>query len=355
MATKEMYTVCVMHIIATLLNLVILKKEYSKRRAVEKELLFVSKSIKYSPIVCMISGTIYAANGAVEAFRSSKLCTYTKPISLTSIISQAILGMGIYQISVLYYCFSSKRIHSNRGYPQCLFILMITIGICICFGGIIFSLIFNDEICKSEDFFATKQATVAGEMLILMYVVWDIVTLALYIIKGFTFRTKFKTENIQIYYRIMFILKRIVFLSVIYEFFAVLCTIFGTLRFQNDSDIILMAYRVSWACATVAFNLSMYLMQQHNSDAYQAFVRFLYRFRVYHICFGCRDVFEKAGESALFDLEMQQNNVHKNHIGNHAKVNSGSIDDVDMTVTINVAQQKFPRNVKASVDESYLE
>ena len=44
------------------------------------------------------------------------------------------LAMGLYQISRLFYCFSSSKVHSNKGYPNWVFILMYGVGIGLVFG-----------------------------------------------------------------------------------------------------------------------------------------------------------------------------------------------------------------------------
>ena len=37
--------------------------------------------------------------------------------------------LGFYQLSRLHYCFSNKQLHGNKGYPQWVFVVMVTIGI----------------------------------------------------------------------------------------------------------------------------------------------------------------------------------------------------------------------------------
>ena len=81
---------------------------------------------------------------------TSAVCVWCAPISSLFLMLSAIPGfwmirnivstmtcytqfvfLGLYQLSRLHHCFSSQQLHEKKGYPQWVFVMMITIGITI--------------------------------------------------------------------------------------------------------------------------------------------------------------------------------------------------------------------------------
>ena len=122
--------------------------------------------------------------------------------------------------------------------------------------------------------------------------------LILYVAKVFTFR-KYKTENIQVYRRIMHILTQIVILTVMYQIPFLIEGIFegygSVINFSSYSDDLVLGERiVLWVwyslggAVSIAWCLSMFLMQQHNTQYYKKFLNDLYRARLHYVfCFCC--------------------------------------------------------------------
>ena len=141
--------------------------------------------------------------------------------------------MGFYQLSRLYYCFSNQQIHSNKGYPKCLFIIMYAMGIMVGIG-----VVFSAKMWEGSNFFRTdcainhdlvyhyqhvdilsidqKLAVPSVLTTAFLLTVWDFSMLILYIhkIKGFR---RFKEEQPDIFKRIMSILHKIFILTISYE------------------------------------------------------------------------------------------------------------------------------------------
>ena len=141
-------------------------------------------SLIYMPILCMFVGFM-------------ALICYTIQL----------VFMGYYQLCRLYYCFANSQIHSNKGYPKWLFIIMYAYGTVGCVLYIIFY--FLDNTCRINDkffFYSTpihiSISSYAVTMVVLVisvgYLMWDIGTLVLYVSKIRAFR-RFKNSDPVIY------------------------------------------------------------------------------------------------------------------------------------------------------------
>ena len=109
--------------ICFIINCIIIETEYEKRKT---KILFVSQSIKILPLISMVSGCLYILFQLIT--RLPGACFINESIDDIFPCLQA-LFMGLYQLSILFYCFSSSKIHSNKGYPNWVFIIMYAIVI----------------------------------------------------------------------------------------------------------------------------------------------------------------------------------------------------------------------------------
>ena len=128
----EWISYTVTSIICTIINYAILKKEYNKRKS--SAITFQSQYFKIWSILTLFTGFIVSMVMSIQYF------PYTCYVGfrLASFLpTTQFVFMGFYQLSRLYYCFSLTKIHSNKGYPNWMFIIMYIIGYIILIYGII--------------------------------------------------------------------------------------------------------------------------------------------------------------------------------------------------------------------------
>ena len=119
----------------------------------------------------------------------------------------------------------------------------------------------------------------------------------------------------------MSILQRVVLLTILYEIPVVWVFISGVILdamnsesnrdtlITHDNKVIIAAglYRTSWLLASIVINLSIFLMQQHNSKEYEKFLRMVYKCKLYHVfCCCCKRIFIDAGEKMEMDLRTSE-------------------------------------------------
>ena len=160
------------------------------------------------------------------------LCEYTFSLSYSTMGIQKVL-FTYYQIARLKYCFSSDSIHSTKyGYPSCLFTYLYSMGIILSIGYVIsfFLILEPKENDANNGCFIGVSPVWSVDTLIFVinyacYFLWDWLVLFLYIYKIYQLKKhqkrNSKTFSPQVNNRILFILSKIVFLTVIYEILAV--------------------------------------------------------------------------------------------------------------------------------------
>ena len=108
----------------------------------------------------------------------------------------------------------------------------------------------------------------------------------------------------------MCILKRILILTCLYEFVGLLQIIGHILGFIiRVTWIHINVVSIIWFILSTVVTISVWLMQQHNSEEYQLFLRLLYRLKIHYLCFGCKDVFIDAVQPLdIIDVKRQYKN-----------------------------------------------
>ena len=317
--------------IATILNATLFTIEYYKRKSSEK-VVFLSKWTKITSALCIIVGTLFTLSSIIAPLKI--FCSFGKPLQFLLITAQCVF-MGFNQIARLYYCFSQNQVHTKKGYSDYLFLFMVIIGIGIVINMSIFPWVWVDELCGgitvngkykyiAPNVRDAPNANIWINFSMLVYILWDFLTLLLYICKVLSFR-RFNTErNKEIYLRIMFILKKVVILTVLYEIPCTWCTLSGMVldkvtesrEYDEHPVVIFVAilYQISWQFASVILSLSVFLMQAHNDHEYHMFLKMLYNTRIYYICCGCRDVFEhnESKLEEIVNIEVLGDNKTKN-------------------------------------------
>ena len=116
----------------------------------------------------------------------------------------------------------------------------------------------------------------------IVYQIWDITTLMLYACKIRSFRKwrtspKGQAQNCDVYCKIMFLLHRVVILTLFYAISALLLTLS---LFALKATLIGMQLPMQWTVLDVfirstlhnTLSMSMFLMMEHNTDWYQRFL-----------------------------------------------------------------------------------
>ena len=307
-------------LIATIINLIILIRE-TRKRTNSQNINYLSQWTKRTSFLCIIAGFLYSIVSMIATF--TIFCFIAEPLHALLICAQGVF-MGFNQLARLHHCFSESSVHSAKGYnyPNWLFIIMFTIGIMTLINTSICPWFWSDRSCSANianDEYRwisphTRDAPGFGlwvSITMIVYILWDIATLSLYIFKILSFR-RFKQQNEEVYNRIMFILKKVVILTMMYEILCVLVMASGTiadsvtLSYGDQSIIVILCsilYRVSWQILCVAVNLSVFLMQSHNENEYKQFLTLFYKLKIYYVCCGCMDIFITAGQDSKMELE----------------------------------------------------
>lgn len=338
--------------IATTINLVILCKEYRKRKSNQSNTFF-NKWTKYSSFICIISGTVFTTVSIIKPLTIS--CKYSSPLRVVSLPTQAVF-MGFNQISRLYHCFSQKQVLTTaKGYPQYLFVIMIMIGFGLIITSTVDSWFWIQHVCNDTDsvfnFKTTHSADMPSYLSLwnttnaLIYLLWDFITLFLYVIKVRAYRNN---------HRIMMILKKIVMLTVLYEIPVVWTQISGTMFSMNDDEeniepfiTFFILHWTSWQLASVVINISVFLMQSHNETEYKRFLNLLHKSKMYYICCGCREIFILNHDNP----DRIINNVNETEMPQIVKVEMEDTDHLrfDRAKTVTMETHTKTENVMSQV------
>ena len=214
--------------------------------------------------------------------------------------------MGFYQLSRLYYSFANSQIHSNKGYPKCIFIIMIIFGVLIMINLVILSIIFHDGpymecgLDSKWQFYYVSIFPVSVYKAVCiwsllgycwLFCIWDIATLVLYWWKIRTVRDMIKNKGDGVYKRVLSILHRIFILTLFYQ----ISTLFGSMvTFAEYMTDFAWISGLSWSVpvwyVSLSYSISMYLMMEHNGAEYITFLKIISKIRLNFVCCGCRHI-----------------------------------------------------------------
>ena len=123
LAATKWILICLVALVVAIINGIILKSEYKKHRL--NKTSYTTKYLQYSCFGCLICGVIHPLINCLRFVNGfCYILTNTKSLFL---FMQGTF-MGFYQLARLHYCFSQSQVYSSKGYPRCLFIIMIIIG-----------------------------------------------------------------------------------------------------------------------------------------------------------------------------------------------------------------------------------
>eukprot|EP01084_Bolivina_argentea_P258972 436810_1 len=186
--------------------------------------------------------------------------------------------LTLYQIGRLQYTFSSQQIHSVKySYSRCTFIILymffiLNLTITIYISFIIIQPESIDKygcIAKEPSDEDTKYVMIG----LIFYAIWDWTVLSMYIYKVIQIYFKTNFEHEQIYKRIYFVLKKIVFLTLLYEI-ATAAPMIDTLLIRSERTR-LLTHSIAWFIDILASGSTIYLMIEHNNDDYLKFIEWI--------------------------------------------------------------------------------
>ena len=254
-----------------------------------------------------------------------------------------VVAMEFYQLSRLYYCFSKNQVHSEKGYPNWVFAALYSLlVIWFVFETTTDYLLFKHECRLESDGTAVSEVilliSISYENWILMsplvmtYIVLESTTLFLYWYKVRSLRRKLNQKNGTVYERIQIILHRVLTLTYFYMFMiTVVFLIFGITR--NIYDLSSFDDG-SWSdsIASVIFSYSMFLMQDHNTSEYIAFLRFIKRYKCV-LCFCCFGSMVNEQYRMLVDNVDEETMEKKKSIETYNTHNKSADDGYGINVT----------------------
>eukprot|EP00483_Globobulimina_turgida_P005952 UN05962 len=189
--------------VTMIINASILKKEIKKRKS--KDIKFLTRFGQTTSKWCMVCGVFFGLN---------TLFAYINGICMISFPLGSILGffqminMGFYQLNRLHYCFASSQIYSNKGYSDCLYIVMYFYGCLLIIVAFIVPILDTNKSCGIDANWIYYEHNVqipysASYWLISCVVgmflnLWDWITLFLYMFKVISLNKYLSKQNINV-------------------------------------------------------------------------------------------------------------------------------------------------------------
>ena len=265
-----------------------LHRDRQKRQ--QPEYLAVSKYLSISSYLCILLGAITTLFHSVSYV--PVLC-FVGDIVNAPIEQLHISAMECYQLSRLYYCFSRKQVGSSNGYPNWVFVMLVSLT--VFWSGltlITFNSLIRTECQIASDGTAVIQyaepfgydtesvmfTILSTSMVILLFVI-ESTTATLYWYKICSLRKYQNKKDRAVYDRIQSILHRVLILTFFYFITSGMLTTLSYMRFEYDGYWL-------YSIIAVLVSYSMFLMQDHNTSEYILFLRFIKRYKCIW-CFCC--------------------------------------------------------------------
>ena len=220
--------------------------------------------------------------------------------------------MGFFQLCRLHYCFSNEQVHGRNGYPLWVFIMMAAVGIVVFLDyWLVFCMMAEPLLSQCgyrsgfTIFWEYRDRSVLFEdgMVWIRYLwlfvhrililSWDTATVLMYCWKIWEIGRIYKSKYDHVWVNVLSVMRRIVTATALYQMCIAVTTVlhFGlfVIPFPEhmDSAVFIMQNALFPVLVNIAMSLSVYLMMEHNTDAYAAYLRCLHRFRLKYVCLCC--------------------------------------------------------------------
>ena len=257
-----------------------------------------SKPLSVWPLVVILIAPIHAL--CVGTQHINGFCYFTWYIGDLCLAVGGI-GTGFYQLARLKYCFGAKISSSvfDNGYPLGLFTAMNIIGILL-FLNIAIFLFFCPSCPRTEcalnekgefhveyvQLMNIEYSTIWRHIYLVVYLLWDVVTLSLYVskIRALTANLKAMPDNEQSLQSIKSVLNqlhKIMICTLFYELVGV--TVFFVRNWAPSAwqEVI---HNVVELPVAMSYSYACYLMMDHNEAAYSSFLKVVAFCKLNYLC-----------------------------------------------------------------------
>ena len=278
--------------ICLLITMTILGRERQNRRKPDN--VVAPKYLSSFSYCCIILAPINTLWSCLRYFPG--LC-YLWPYMASLFVPIQFAATGFYQLARLYYSFSRQQVHSDKGYPTWLFIILF-------FGMSIWTFLdlplSNNKITKKC--WVGNDGTVVRELIIFypqrelrtysyfavhsLYLILEVTIALLYWCKIWTFRKFQNGKECVIYERIQSVLHRILILTYFYMLIGSAWVVTYAASFLTENRVLEEFTEVHLPLMCAVWSYSMFLMQDHNTSEYIVFLLFIKRCKCV-LCFCC--------------------------------------------------------------------
>ena len=303
-------------------------------------ILFTTKYLALWSALCIATAPISSLTGTLRYFPG--FC-HIAPYVFRITAFAGLIFLGYYQLSRLYYCFARDKVHSNKGYPNWLFVIMFAIAFLFYFTFIFFNVDHYTISCginnkyqayynKSRPLRNPKWIMPVSTIALVVCIIWDLLTLSLYINKVRMF-TKFYNNDTKIKNRILLILNKIIIITLFYHFVQIL-TLFCVFWLTKVTSIIDGVTVANFYALLHSY--SMYIMVDHNKKSYEWFLNILYRSRLYFVCCCCKRIVIQQ----LDEIQLLESTVGEKKCAHPSAIEHTEYDTETHDISVNHAKIK---------------
>ena len=300
LSVQEWLPISITAFVFGITSLCILRSEIYRRGIPSAQ--FPNPFLKHLSILCMVFSFLCQFFWMLYGFPGA--CTFVGYIGFSfSLFSGH--TMGLYQVSRLYYCFSNSQVHSKRGYPKAVFIIMYTLLILSVICGVsrfVFTagllnrkcVILDNLQMTSESMFNIDFSSSVGtvfyiwaDITVILLLSTDVLTLFLFCNKIKMFR-RLKSDEIEtIHRRVTGILYKVIILTIFYEVCFGYWTVINFPAIRIFPQHTVMYWVLTTQITTLSLNLSIYLMMDHNEAEYIKFLKCMNKSKCDYFYYCC--------------------------------------------------------------------
>lgn len=252
-----------------------------------------TKYLSVFSYLCIAMAPINAILGAAAYVPG--LCVIASFLRAPGVCFQIVV-MECYQLSRLYYCFSRDQVHSDKGYPKWVFVVLFKVLILwFCSAVSMNYSVFNTECRITTDGTARSEGLVlfplpfwALMIPICLYSALEITTMSLFWYKVHSINSLQRCQH-SIRDRIQSILHRVLILTYFYVAVnGLMLMLLYIATFAVEEGLISINPFWMWldSLNSLSISLSMFMMQDHNTSEYIIFLQFIKRYKC-TLCFCC--------------------------------------------------------------------
>eukprot|EP01084_Bolivina_argentea_P090339 162822_1 len=237
-----------------------------------------------------------------------------------------------YQIARLQYCFSASQTYNQYGIHQGVFIFLYVFGAILPLSTLV--LTYYGQSVTTAGYFGCHWVFqpifngVVVPIILLYYICYDFLVLGIYICKIHQIRRK-QNFNDTVSLRINYILDKIKILTIIYEIKSI-GVIVSAMMIGFDLYVLTIALPIINCIDVIYSFITIYLMQEHNENAYMKLIAFVSNHKI--ICCVCcckraiNDAIEYTKDGGTDDKQKKTNDIFKKQIDLSANTTDNTIE-----------------------------